>query len=167
MGKRGNQQRKRFAVSQIVSQTEQQVRPSQWNGWCEMQQAQGQELVDRAEPEMSDSLPSRSLVVQGGSTRPGVAVGESHSENPCQGGPADEEIVSVVCLQGQVIELSSSMKKRLVKILLDSGAIGNFILDAMATALKLQVQDDKDFFELTLDDGTIMPTTGYVQFVMN
>ena len=36
----------------------------------------------------------------------------------------------------------------------------------MATALKLQVQDDEDFHELTLADGTIVPTTGYVQFVM-
>ena len=61
-----------------------------------------------------------------------------------------------------MIELSSSVKKRLVKMLLDSSAIGNFISDAMATALKLQIQDDEDFHELTLADGTIVPTAGYV-----
>ena len=66
-----------------------------------------------------------------------------------------------------MIELSSSVKKRPVKMLLESGTTGNFILDAMATALKLQVQDDEDFHELTLANGTVMPIAGYVQFIMN
>ena len=92
------QQRKGSAVSQTVSQPEQQARPSQWSGWCETRQAQGRDLVDRAEPEMGDGLPSRSLVVQGGNTGPGVAAGESHSESPRQGGPVDEDIVSAVRL---------------------------------------------------------------------
>ena len=59
------------------------------------------------------------------------------------------------------------MKKRPVKMLLDSSAIGNIISNAMATALRLQVQKDEDFHELTLADGTIVPTIRYVQFVMN
>ena len=63
-----------------------------------MQQAQGRDLVDRAEPEMGNDLPSRSLIVQSGSTGPGVAAGESHSESPRQGGPVDEDIVSAVRL---------------------------------------------------------------------
>ena len=37
----------------------------------------------------------------------------------------------------------------------------------MVTALGLQVQEGEDFYELTLADGTVMPTAGYVQFVMN
>ena len=54
--------------------------------------------MDKAEPEMGDGLPSRSLVVHSGCTGPGVAAGESHSESPHQGGPVDEDIVSAVCL---------------------------------------------------------------------
>ena len=92
------QQRKGSAVSQTVFQPEQQVEPRQWSGWCETLQAQGRDLVDRAEPELGDGLPSRSLVVRRGSTGPGVAAGESQSESPHQGGPVDEDIVSVVRL---------------------------------------------------------------------
>ena len=54
--------------------------------------------MDRAEPEMGDGLPLRSLVVQGGNTGPGVAAGEPHSESPHQGGAVDEDIVSAVRL---------------------------------------------------------------------
>ena len=93
-----SQQRKGSAISQTVSQSEQQSRPSQWSGWCKKGQAQGQDLVDRAEPEMDDTPPSRSLAVQGGRIGPGVAAGESHSESPRQGGLVDEDIVSAVRL---------------------------------------------------------------------
>ena len=123
--------------------------------------------MDRAELEMGDGLPSRSLAIQSGSTRLGVVAGDSHSKRRSLSGLADNEIVSVVHLQGCMIELSILVKKRLVKILLDSGATSNFISDVMATALKLQVQEDEDFYEVTLADGTIVPTAGYVQFVMN
>ena len=160
------QQRKGSAVSQTVFQPDQQVEPSQEGGWCETRQAQGRDLVDRAEPEMGDGLPSRSLVVQSGSTGPGVAAGESHSESPRQGGLADEDIVSAIRLRGRVLELSSTVQKRPVKMLIDSGATGNFVSDAMVTALKLQVQQDEDDDEVTLADGTVVSTAGYVQFVM-
>ena len=115
---------------------------------------------------MGDGLPSRSLVVQGGNTGPGVAAGESHSESPHQGGPVDEDIVSAVRLRGRVLELSSSVQKRPVKMLVDSGATGNFVSDAMVTALGLPVQEEEDFHEVTLADGTVVTTAGYVQFVM-
>ena len=160
------QQRKGSAVSQTVSQPEQQARPSLWSGWCETRQAQGRDLVDKAEPEMDNGLPSRSLVVQGGNTGPGVAAGESHSESPRQGGPVDEDIVLAIRLRGRVLELSSSIQKRLVKMLVDSGATGNFVSDAMVTALGLPVQEEEDFHEVTLADGTVVTTAGYVQFVM-
>ena len=61
-----------------------------------------------------------------------------------------------------MIELSNLMKKHPVKMLLDSRATRNFISDAMATALKLQVQEDEEFYELTLADGTVVTTAGYV-----
>ena len=66
-----------------------------------------------------------------------------------------------------MIELSNLVKKRLVKMLLDLGATGNFSSNAMAIALQLQVQDDEDFHKLTFADGTIMSTAGYVYFMMN
>ena len=61
-----------------------------------------------------------------------------------------------------MIELSSSVKKRPVEMLLDSGAIGNLIAGAMAIALKLQAQDDEVFHELTLADGTVLLIVWYV-----
>ena len=54
-----------------------------------------------------------------------------------------------------------------MKMLLDSSAIGNFVLDAMVTALGWLVQEEEEFHELTLADGTVVPIAGYVQFVMN
>ena len=74
------------------------MRPSQQSDWCKTQQAQGRELMERLEPEMGDGLPSRSLVVQGDSTRPRVVAGESHSKRPRLGGLVDEEIVSAIHL---------------------------------------------------------------------
>ena len=70
--------------------------------------------------------------------------------------------MSAIYLRGFVIELSSLVKKCTMNMLLDSSATSNFISDAMAIALKLQVQEDEDFHELTLADGTVMPTAGYV-----
>ena len=55
---------------------------------------------------------------------------------------------------GSVIELFSRVKERPVKVLLDSGTIGNFVSDAMATALKLKITSDVDFQDLTLADGS-------------
>ena len=43
-----------------------------------------------------------------------------------------------------MIELSSQVKERPVKVLLDLGMTGNFISDAMATALKLKITSDVD-----------------------
>ena len=70
--------------------------------------------------------------------------GESHSESPHQGGPVDEDIVSVVHLRGRVLELSSSVQKRPVKMVVDSGATGNFVSDAMVTVLGLPVQEEEE-----------------------
>ena len=61
-----------------------------------------------------------------------------------------------------MIELSSRVKERLVKVFLDSGMTGNFISDAMAAALKLKITSDVDFQDLTLADGSKVWTAGYV-----
>ena len=94
---------------------------------------------------MGDGLPARSLVVQDGSIGPGVAAGKTHSARPRLSAPADEEIVSTVRLWGSVIELYSSMKKRLVKMLLDFSTTCTFISDVMAVALKMHIHEHKDF----------------------
>ena len=136
--KEENTKRKGFADAQTMSQPEQQARPSQGGAGVKTQQAQGQNMVDRVELEMGDDPPSRYLADQGVSTGPGVVVGATQCESPNLDGPADE-IVSAVRLRGSVIELSSRVKERPVKVLLDSGTTGNFISDAMATALKLKL----------------------------
>ena len=76
---------------------------------------------------MGEGLPSRSLAVQGGNTGPGVVAGESHSESPRQGGRVDEDIVLAIRLRGHILELSNSVQKRPVKMLLDSGATSSFV----------------------------------------
>ena len=84
-------------------------------------------------------------------------VGELHGDRSSLSVPADEEIVLVFCLRECMIELSNSMK-HLVKMLLNSGTTGNYILDAMAAPLKMQVYKDEDFHGLTLANETIVLT---------
>ena len=60
------------------------------------------------------------------------------------------------------MELFSTVKKRPVKMLIVSGATGNFISDAMVIAFNLQVQSNEDDRELTLADETVVQTVGYV-----
>ena len=54
-----------------------------------------------------------------------------------------------------MIELSNLVKKRLVKMQLNSSATGNFILDAMVAAFKMRVHKDENFHELMLTNGTV------------
>ena len=93
-------------------------------------------------------------------------MGATQCESPDLDGPADE-IVSAVWLHKSRIELSNRVKERPVKVLLDLGTTGNFISDAMATALKLKVTSDVDFQDLMLPDGSQVWAAGYVQFTMN
>ena len=123
-------------------------------------------MVDRAELEMGDTPPSRYLADRGVSTGPGVVAAVTQCESPDLDGPTDE-IISAIQLCGSVIELSNRVKERQVEVLLDSGATGNFVLDAMATALKLKITSGVDFQDLTLADGSQVWTTGHVQFTMN
>ena len=75
--------------------------------------------------------------------------------------------MSIVCLGGRILQLSSSIQKRPVKMLLDSGATSNFVSNAMVTTLGLPVREEEDFHELMSANGTVVPTVGYVKFVMN
>ena len=115
---------------------------------------------------MGDDPPSWYLVDQNVNMGPRVAAGATQCESLDMDGPADE-IVSTVRLRKSVIELSSQVKERPVKVLLDLGATCNFILDAMATALKLKITSDVDFQDLTLANGSKVWTAGHVQFTMN
>ena len=117
--------------------------------------------MDKAELELGDDPPSWYLVHQGVIIGAGVAAGATQCESPNLDGPADE-IVLAVRLCGSMIELSSRVKERPVKVLLDSGAIGNFISDAMATSLKLKIISNVDFQDLTLADGSKVWTVRYV-----
>ena len=93
--KEGNTKRKGSTDAQTMSHPEQQARPSQGRAGVETQQAQGQNMVDRAELEMGDDPPSRYMVDEGVSIGPGVVVGATQCESPDLDGPADE-IVSTV-----------------------------------------------------------------------
>ena len=56
------------------------------------------------------------------------------------------------------------MKGRPIKVLIDSGATGNFISDYIVTTLNLEVVPEAHFDELTLLDGLVVKAAGYVQF---
>ena len=66
-----------------------------------------------------------------------------------------------------MLELSSAVQKRPMKMLLDSDATSNFLSDAMVAALGLPIREEEFFHELTLADRTVVPTAGSVQFMMN
>ena len=52
----------------------------------------------------------------------------------------DQGISSAIRIQGSVIELSGQVQKQPVKVLIDSGATGNFIIDDLMTAWDLPVE---------------------------
>ena len=132
-----------------MSQPDQQARPSHCGAGDQIQQAQGQSVVDRPELEMGDDPPSQYLADHGVSTKPVVVAGAGQCESPDLDGPADE-IVSVVQLCRLMIELSSRVKDLPVEVLLDSGATSNVISDAMATTLKLKITSDVYFQYMTM-----------------
>ena len=80
-------------------------------------------MVDGAELEMGNDPPSRYLADQSVSIGLGVAVGVTQCKSPNLDGLANK-LVSAVRLRGSVIELSSQVKERPVKVLLDLGMTG-------------------------------------------
>ena len=63
-----------------------------------------------------------------------------------------------------MIELSGTVNKNIVKVLIDSGATGNFISEELIIAWGLRVEPEPQYEELTLVDGSIVKAAGRVQF---
>ena len=132
---------------------------------CETRQAQDQDKVARVVPVVGNGPPSRFWTGQSTSTGSGVAVGELQVESPSGTGPANEQgISSAVRIRGSVIELSGQIKHQPVKVLIDSGATGNFITDGLVTAWELPTELEEDHQELKLADGSTAQAAGRVQF---
>ncbi len=100
-----------------------------------------------AVPSVRNAIPNGSA---GGSTTVGV---ESISG-----------VSSTVQTRGTVLELAGKVKRRPVRILLDSGSTGNFVSAQVCTALKLKIEKDEAPEELSLADGSMTQTEGRVQF---
>ena len=62
------------------------------------------------------------------------------------------------------MELAGKVHNHPVKVLLDSGATGNFISDNVVNSLQLQIVPEAQNEELTLADGSVVKADGYVQF---
>ena len=161
--------RKGSVVSHTVTSFVRQEKPSANGGTGdETRQAQGQVSVERAVPGVSYGPSPRSVVDADATARPGVPAGEPLSESPRESGPApDQGISSAVRIQGSVLELAGRVKRRPIKVLIDSGATGNFVSDQVVTALRLKVRPESQFEELTLADGSMVKATGYVQFQLD
>ena len=63
-----------------------------------------------------------------------------------------------------MLELASKIKGILVWVLLDLGAIGNFISDNVMTELGLQIDHEEYGAQLTLIDGSQVQALGHVTF---
>ena len=119
----------------------------------------------RVEPVVGNGPPPRFWTGQSASTRSGVAVGELQVESPSGTGPTDEQgISSAIRIRGSVIELSNQINHQPVKVLIDSGATGNFITDGLVTAWELPTELEEDHQELKLADGSTVQAARRVQF---
>ena len=114
----------------------------------EMRQAQNREchVVARAEPEVGDGSPSRDATSTESGACPRVVPRRSPVMNPSgwAGGPGrsasdNSEVSSAVRIRGSVLELAGLVNGRPIKVLIDSGATGNFISDRVVTALELKL----------------------------
>ena len=105
--------------------------------------------------------PPRSLTGPSTSPGSGVIAGEPQVASPSGTGPAtDQGISSAIRIRGSVIELSGQVKKQLVKVLIDSGATGNFITDDLVTAWDLPVELGMQHQDLKLANGTTVQAAG-------
>lgn len=142
----------------------------------EMRQAQNREchVVARAEPEVGDGSPSRDATSAESGAYPRVVPRRSPVTNPSgwAGGPGrsatdNAEVSSAVRIRGSVLELAGLVNGRPIKVLMDSGATGNFISDRVVTALELQIEPEDNEDELTLADGSLVKARGRVQFQLH
>ena len=74
-------------------------------------------------------------------------------------------ISSVVHIHGQALELTRVVRKRPVKVLIDSGSSGNYISASACTGWGLgPMLDEDNEKEFTLANGAKVQTKGHVQF---
>ena len=77
-----------------------------------------------------------------------------------------QEICSAEILQGPVLELSGKIKRRPLKVLIDSGSTGNFISDQVVASLHLKVVEDGIRQKLILPDKSIIWAGGWVDSLL-
>ena len=63
-----------------------------------------------------------------------------------------------------MIELAGQVNRQPVKVLVDSGATGNFITDDLVDTWQLPVELETQHQDLKLADGSTVQATGRVQF---
>ena len=102
------------------------------------------DVVARTKPGMDVVDPSRSGMISLNIPAPPVAPVSSLGENLLgeQSAESFQEICSAEILQGPVLELSGKIKRRPLKVLIDSGSTGNFISDQVVASLHLKVVED-------------------------
>ena len=74
------------------------------------------------------------------------------------------KVGSTKTISSQTIELSDWIHKRSIRVLLDSGSIGNYISNQEAHSLDLIVQKEEGSKQLSLADGSKVQAKGYVSF---
>ncbi len=109
--------------------------------------------------------PPRSVETPLVTSESGNTPGGESTGRPPQGRPATDQhgISSAVQLQGQVLELAAKIRRRPLQCLVDSGATGNFVSDAVVSAHRLKVGDDGNTMPLKMADGTEVQAGGWVE----
>ena len=79
---------------------------------------------------------------------------------------SEHGISSAIRIRGFVLELAGRVNKKKIKVLIDSGATGNFISDKVVTTLRLKIVPESEFEQLTLADGSVIKVVGYVQLCL-
>ena len=108
---------------------------------CETPQVQNRVTATRTVREMSYDSSSRTDTGRDTGSASGVATGEVPITNPLSEWSAagHEGISSAVRIKGLVLELARKVHNHPVKVLIDSGATGNFISDNVVNSLQLKV----------------------------
>ena len=73
----------------------------------------------------------------------------------------------MVRIRCTVIALAGRVRGQRLRVLIDSGSIGNYLSARCQTTLDLEVKTKEDFEQLTLADGSEVHAQSYVQFVLH
>ena len=123
---------------------------------------------------MGDSSPSQDVssgepgtipqVVTRGPSKESLDVRmHDHATQPA----TDHQISSAVRIRGSVLELAGRVNGYPARVLIDSGATGNFISDRLITAMELNIEPEDDEEELTLADGSVVRAKGIAHFQLH